>query len=66
MKSHVEIGYDLVRHSNQDVLRYAALISYQHHEKWDGSGYPNGLKGDEIDLVGRIASLADVFDALAT
>ncbi|TEW52039.1 response regulator [Psychromonas algicola] len=65
MKSHVEIGYDLVRHSNQDVLRYAALISYQHHEKWDGSGYPNGLKGEEIDLVGRIASLADVFDALA-
>jgi response regulator RpfG family c-di-GMP phosphodiesterase len=65
MQSHVEIGYELVRYSNQDILKYAALISYQHHEKWDGSGYPNGLKGEEIDLVGRIASLADVFDALA-
>ncbi|GLS89644.1 phosphodiesterase [Psychromonas marina] len=65
MQSHVEIGYELVRYSNQDILKYAALISYQHHEKWDGSGYPNGLKGEEISLVGRIASLADVFDALA-
>jgi len=65
MQSHVEIGYELVRYSKQDILKYAAVISYQHHEKWDGSGYPNGLKGEEIDLVGRIASLADVFDALA-
>ncbi len=65
MQSHVEIGYELVRYSSQDILKYAALISYQHHEKWDGTGYPNGLKGEEIDLVGRIASLADVFDALA-
>ena len=65
MQSHVEIGYELVRYSNQDILKYAALISYQHHEKWDGTGYPNGLKGEEIDLVGRIGSLADVFDALA-
>lgn len=65
MKSHVEIGYELVRYSNQDILKYAALISYQHHEKWDGSGYPNGLKGEEISLVARIAALADVFDALA-
>jgi response regulator RpfG family c-di-GMP phosphodiesterase len=65
MQSHVEIGYELVRHSNQDILKYAALISYQHHEKWDGTGYPNGLKGNSIDLVARIAALADVFDALA-
>ncbi|MCW8994520.1 MAG: DUF3369 domain-containing protein [Psychromonas sp.] len=65
MQSHVEIGYELVRYSGQDILKYAALISYQHHEKWDGSGYPNGLKGEEIHLVGRIAALADVFDALA-
>lgn len=65
MQSHVEIGYELVRYSNQDILKYAALISHQHHEKWDGTGYPNGLKGEEIHLVGRIASLADVFDALA-
>lgn len=65
MQSHVEIGYELVRYSNQDILKYAALISYQHHEKWDGTGYPNGLKGEEIDLIGRIASLADVFDALS-
>lgn len=65
MQSHVEIGYELVRYSSQDILKYAALISYQHHEKWDGTGYPNGLKGEEINLVGRIAALADVFDALA-
>jgi len=65
MQSHVEIGYELVRYSSQDILKYAALISYQHHEKWDGTGYPNGLKGEEIDLVGRLAALADVFDALA-
>jgi response regulator RpfG family c-di-GMP phosphodiesterase len=65
MQTHVEIGYELVRYSSQSILQYAALISYQHHEKWDGSGYPNGLKGEEIDLIGRIASLADVFDALA-
>ncbi|WP_354625459.1 HD domain-containing phosphohydrolase [Psychromonas sp. MME2] len=64
MKTHVEIGYELVRYSTQDILKYAALISYQHHEKWDGTGYPNGLKGEEIHLVGRIAALADVFDAL--
>lgn len=65
MQTHVEIGYELVRYSNQDILKYAALISLLHHEKWDGSGYPNGLKGEQIDLVGRIAALADVFDALA-
>jgi response regulator RpfG family c-di-GMP phosphodiesterase len=65
MQTHVEIGYELVRYSTQDILKYAALISYQHHEKWDGSGYPNGLKGNEIHLVGRIAALADVFDALS-
>ena len=65
MQTHVEIGYELVRYSSQDILKYAALISYQHHEKWDGTGYPNGLKGEEISLVGRIAALADVFDALS-
>ncbi|WP_413700415.1 HD-GYP domain-containing protein [Psychromonas sp. KJ10-10] len=65
MQSHVEIGYELVRYSNQDILKYATIISHQHHEKWDGTGYPNGLKGEEINLIGRIASLADVFDALA-
>lgn len=65
MQTHVEIGYELVRYSNQDILKYAALISHQHHEKWDGSGYPQGLKGEQITLVGRIAALADVFDALA-
>lgn len=65
MQTHVEIGYELVRHSKQDILKYAAKISLLHHEKWDGTGYPNGLKGEQIDLIGRIAALADVFDALA-
>jgi len=65
MQSHVDIGYELLRYSHQDILKYAALICHQHHEKWDGTGYPNGLKGEEIDLLGRISSLADVFDALS-
>ena len=48
------------------VLRAAMIISVQHHEKWDGTGYPNGLAGENIHLYGRIAGLADVFDALGS
>ena len=47
-------------------MRMAREIALTHHEKWDGSGYPNGLAGEEIPIVGRIAALADVFDALTS
>jgi putative two-component system response regulator len=52
--------------TNSPVLRMAALIADSHHEKWDGSGYPRGLQGEEIPLAGRIVAVADVFDALAS
>ena len=48
------------------ILHLGAIIAGQHHEKWDGSGYPEGLKGEDIDICGRITALADVFDALAS
>jgi response regulator RpfG family c-di-GMP phosphodiesterase len=47
-------------------MKLAARIAYEHHEKWDGTGYPRGLKGREISLVGRIVSICDVYDALGT
>jgi PAS domain S-box-containing protein len=64
MKSHAEIGYDMLKHSKRDILKTSAVVAYTHHEKWDGSGYPNGLKGDDIPIEGRITAVADVFDAL--
>ena len=64
MKSHAEIGYEVLKGSNREVLKAAATVAYEHHEKWDGSGYPRGLKGEEIHIFGRITAVADVFDAL--
>lgn len=64
MKTHAQIGRDILAHSKKDVLKAASIIAYEHHEKWDGSGYPNALKGEEIHIYGRITALADVFDAL--
>ncbi|UTJ05426.1 DUF3369 domain-containing protein [Arcobacter roscoffensis] len=64
MKTHAQIGRDILAHSKKDVLQAASIIAYEHHEKWDGSGYPNSLKGEEIHIYGRITALADVFDAL--
>lgn len=66
IKSHTTIGYDLLKHSSRDILRLAAIIAQQHHEKFDGTGYPQGLKGEEIDLFARITAIADVFDALGS
>jgi response regulator RpfG family c-di-GMP phosphodiesterase len=66
MNTHAHLGYDMLKHSNRDLLKTAAIVSYQHHEKWDGSGYPRGLKGEEIHIYGRITALADVFDALGS
>lgn len=66
MKRHPEIGADIIGQHDDELLQMAQQIALCHHEKWDGSGYPRGLKGEEIPLVARIASLADVFDALTT
>ena len=65
VRQSVGARHNLIYNTNQDVLRYAALINYQRHEKWNGSGFPNSLKGEEIDLVSRIVSLVDTFDALS-
>lgn len=64
MKSHTTNAYKLLSGSKRKLIKSAAIIAYQHHEKWDGSGYPRGLKGSDIHIYGRIVALADVFDAL--
>jgi len=64
MKSHSELGYKMLNVSYRPLLKMAALIAHEHHEKWDGTGYPRGLKGEEISLAGRVTAIADVFDAL--
>jgi len=65
IKEHARTGYKILRKSNRSILKTAALIALQHHERWDGKGYPQGLKGESIHIFGRIAAIADVFDALS-
>ena len=64
MKTHATIGRDILGKSHRPVLKAASIIAYEHHEKYDGSGYPNSLKGEDIHIYGRITAIADVFDAL--
>lgn len=64
MKTHTTIGADILSGDDSDLLEMARIIALTHHEKWDGTGYPQRLKGEAIPLVGRIVALADVFDAL--
>ena len=66
MKTHARKGYEILKGSKSKVLDLAALVAFSHHEKFDGSGYPQGLRGEEIPLPGRIVAVADVFDALTT
>jgi len=64
MKKHTLIGYDILRNSSSGVLKKAAVISLTHHERWNGSGYPKGLKGEDIPIEGLIVAVADSFDAM--
>jgi response regulator RpfG family c-di-GMP phosphodiesterase len=64
IKTHCKIGYEMLSSSNRRIMEAAAIIALHHHEKFNGTGYPQGLKGDEIKLHGRIVAVADVFDAV--
>jgi HD-GYP domain-containing protein (c-di-GMP phosphodiesterase class II)/methylmalonyl-CoA mutase cobalamin-binding subunit len=66
VETHAEEGHRLLRGSSSSILDMAATIALSHHEKWDGSGYPRGLAGEDIPLEGRIVAVADVFDALTS
>lgn len=64
IKKHTFYGHDILKYSNKDIINAAAIIALQHHERYDGLGYPHGLSGEGIHLYGRITAAADVFDAL--
>ncbi len=66
MKTHASLGFDMLKNSNKEILKAAAIVANEHHEKWDGSGYPRALKKEEIHIYGRITAVADVFDALGS
>lgn len=66
VKAHTTLGYEILNTSKRPLLQMAAIIAYEHHENIDGTGYPRGLKGNEINIVSRIVALVDVYDALAT
>jgi response regulator RpfG family c-di-GMP phosphodiesterase len=66
MKTHAILGYEILKTSNRPILKAASIVAYEHHEKWNGTGYPRGLSGEAIHIYGRITALADVFDALGS
>lgn len=66
MNTHAQIGYNMLSSSHRPLLKTAAIVALEHHEKWDGTGYPRGLKGEDIHIYGRITAIADVFDALGS
>lgn len=66
MKQHAQLGYNLLCHSERELLKAASIVAFEHHEKFNGSGYPRGLVGSSIHIFGRITALADVFDALGS
>jgi putative two-component system response regulator len=66
MQRHTTVGADLLSGSGSRLVRLAEEIARTHHERWDGSGYPQGLAGEEIPIAGRICAICDVFDALVS
>jgi response regulator RpfG family c-di-GMP phosphodiesterase len=64
IQQHTEIGHHILKNSQRELLQASVIVAYQHHEHWDGNGYPHGLKGEQIHIFGRITALIDVFDAL--
>jgi response regulator RpfG family c-di-GMP phosphodiesterase len=66
MQTHAQLGYEMLKNSNKPILKAASIVAHEHHEKWDGSGYPRGLSGEDIHIYGRITAVADVFDALGS
>ncbi len=66
MDTHTRLGFDMTKNSDKPLFKAASVVAHEHHEKWDGSGYPRGIKGEEIHIFGRIIAIADVFDALSS
>ena len=64
MKTHPSLGYEVFKNSKKQILKVSSIVAHEHHEKWDGTGYPRGLKAEEINIYARITTIADVFDAL--
>ena len=66
MKNHTRIGAEILKHSQSGVMKMAKIVALSHHEKWDGSGFPDGISGEAIPIEGRIVAICDVFDALVS
>jgi response regulator RpfG family c-di-GMP phosphodiesterase len=66
MQQHAQFGLDILQRSHRPLMKMAAEIALSHHERWDGTGYPNGLAGTDIPISARITALADVFDSLGS
>ncbi len=66
MKTHTQLGYDMLKNSQRPIIKAASIVAKEHHEKYDGNGYPDGLKGEDIHIFARITAIADVFDALGS
>ena len=66
IKTHTTIGHEILKHSERPIIKAAAIVAYEHHERWDGRGYPRGLAAEEINIYGRITGITDVFDALGS
>lgn len=64
MKYHTNIGYEILKSSDKEILKKASIVALEHHEKWDGTGYPNKKSGEDIDIFARITAIADVYDAV--